>query len=601
MSIIKKLSSRTINLIAAGEVVERPASVVKELVENAIDAGATEIEVTVSTAGKNFISIKDNGCGMTAEDMQTSILRYATSKLNEDDIFQINSFGFRGEALPSIASISRLTMYSRTKDSEFGNKMTMESDEIVSFHISPCKIGTLIEVRDLFYAVPARLKFLKSDRSEMQYISEIFNKIALAHPAITFKLFNETKTLSSYPAIGNDNSRVAQVLGDEFFNHSIYIDYEYNDIKIKGYISKPTYNKRNSSDQYFYVNGRPVKDKFIQMAIRIAYQDVMPSDRFAACVLFISLPYYEIDVNVHPAKTEIRFRDHEAIRSAVTHAIKSQLESNSLHSTETTSKAFYDVILKPDTQKDSNLNLYSADINFPKPSTSLFQASSVTELEPQTNIKSAYIKPVYEPTPKIMQDLPIEVFYPLGQAKAQVFETYMISESKDKIFLIDIHAAHERIIYEQFKKQIKENGVKRQRLLFAENVILSEKNANNILDNAVKFSQFGFIISKSDNGIIITEVPAAVKVKNLQLLFEDIAQDINEFNYTNSIDEVFEHFYETLACHSSVRAGDSLSIPEMNHLLRQMEQTSLIDQCNHGRPTYTTINRKDFEKLFERT
>ncbi len=599
---IKILSSKTINLIAAGEVVERPASVVKELLENAIDSGATEIEVTISTAGKNLIAIKDNGCGMTKEEMQIAVERYATSKLDEEDIFKISTF--RGEALPSIAAISRITMYSRPSSQEFGNKMIMEGGEILSIHTSPCRVGTAIEVRDLFYAVPARLKFLKNDRSETSYIIDIFNKIALAHPNITFKLMNDIKILLRYERTDSTDERIRQVLGDEFFNHSIQVAHNHGEMQISGIVSQPTYNKRTSTEQHFYINKRPVKDKFLQIAMKLAYQDVMASDRFPAGVVYIALPYHEIDVNVHPAKTEIRFRDSDNVRHVLSKAIKEKLQQNSLHSIETTSKSFFDYVLKTkidnvESQENNEVssaykNLYEPNFNFIKPNPVLFEpVKSVETHRPAQSV-------VIERPVSFQKTFDMPVHYPLGHAKCQIFGTYMISEAEDKIFVVDIHAAHERVIYEKFKKEVAV-GVKRQKLLLPEEILLDENKIANILENKQIFEKFGFMLSKSHNFLLIHEVPAAFKVKDLAKLFEDVADDIASYNFTSRIDEIFEQFYETLACHTSIRAGDSLSIPEMNQLLRDMEQTLLIDQCNHGRPTYNTISKKDFEKLFNRT
>ncbi|MBN8827672.1 MAG: DNA mismatch repair endonuclease MutL [Sphingobacteriia bacterium] len=639
MSKIKILSSHIINLIAAGEVVDRPFSVVKELIENSIDAEATKIEINIESGGKNLIAIKDNGIGMSKEDLLLSIERHATSKLDESDIHKILHFGFRGEALPSIASVSRVSITSRLRSEEFGNNLSVEGGVVKEIKSCSSPIGTYIEVRDLFFAVPARLKFLKTDKAEAQSIYEIVYKIAIANPHIAFKLISDNRVIFD----SKDNlsllDRLTDVLGKDFSDNSIHFENDIEAIKISGYISLPTFNKRTSSDQYFYVNRRPIKDKNLHTAIKIAYQDVLASDRYPSVVIFLELPYSEIDVNVHPAKTEIRFRDINLIKKILINTVREALKQSGNRSSTTLSNDLFNYLESnvpefPKPIKFSNNNYQgsyftstnvnntsSQQLNFNESQTNNFtDAPVITQVTPTlVNVleqkkdsdvmvieKMPIEQDIFSPyvQPPISEQQKISIFthnYPLGLAKCQLNNTYLISEAEDCFIIVDIHAAHERILYEKYKVQLQEGGIKRQKLLLPIEVKLQSKYIHLLNDNLDAIKNLGLSLEiVSDEIIAIHEVPAEFTKANFANLVKDIAEDIEEMGNITSLEKAFEHFYETLACHLSIRAGQSLSIPEMNQLLRDIERTPLSAQCNHGRPTYIKLKLNDIEKLFGR-
>jgi len=609
---IKKLSSHVINLIAAGEVIDRPYSVVKELVENSLDAGATEISIEIECGGKNLISIQDNGHGMNEENLILAIERHATSKLNESDIYNISTFGFRGEALPSIASVSRLNIISKTSEMEIGNKLNIEGGEFLSISPRPYSNGTFIEVRDLFFAVPARLKFLKTDKAEQQLIIEAIEKIAIANPKVKFNLIADRKQILNLEAT-NLKQRIADVVGKDFIENSIEINFENENLKVSGFISLPTFNKRLSSCQYFYINNRNFKDKNLINAVKIAYQDVLASNRYAVVVLFIETPYYEVDVNVHPAKTEIRFRDIDKLRKTIISGIKKQLEVSSNktsshladHLINMVSKASYSPAenFRPEIKTNfftsktfnSQINLEEKKenefLNFP------FKQNPVKQSDFQ--VKPSFTIPISEPsTHKQVSFIQFDIEYPLGLAKCQINSTYLISETKNGMILVDIHAAHERILYEKFKAQLILNGIKSQKLLLPILVSLTPKQYELLKQNAEIISKLGLILNfLNQNEVEVHGVPIELSGTDYIKLLKDICDDLEELGEITSLEKAFESFYETLACHTSIRAGKILSIPEMNQLLREMEKTNMSGQCNHGRPTYIEIKVDTIEKI----
>jgi DNA mismatch repair protein MutL len=607
---IRILPQVLINRIAAGEVVERPASVVKELVENSIDAGAKNIEVFIENGGKNLIRIKDDGQGINKEDLSLCVKRYATSKLPEEDLFNINSYGFRGEALPSIASISRFKIISKKFDSNDAWEINIEGGEEKEIKPANLSNGTLIEVKDLFYATPARLKFLKTDTTEKAKIIEVIEKISLSNPKINFIFHADTKKileLKSDLISESENSlekRVENLLGKDFFDNSIKINSKRGNAEISGFISLPTFNCGNSLQQYLFVNNRPVKDKVLVSALRVGYMDFMARDRFPISVIFINLPPHEVDVNVHPAKSEVRFLFEQEIRGMLIGTIKNALNENSKKTSTTISS---DIInyFKPEEIRqnfDNKLNEKASEIisfDYYK------NEKSKNNYAQNINIFSSTPLP---PQAKIIEASPQEIqvdnnkFYPLGFAKAQLHGNYILSQTEAGFILVDMHAAHERITYEKLKIQYEQRGIRSLKLLLPEIIELSEANLEKLLEKKIEFEKFGLVFEKfSNQAIEIKEIPEILENQNIKKLITEILDDLIETGEQLKLSEKIEHILETFACHTSIRNGRILNIDEMNALLREMENTPNSGQCNHGRPTYIKLELKDLEKLFERT
>ncbi len=602
---IKILSNSTINKISAGEVIERPASVVKELVENAIDAESTEIEITLECAGKNLIVIKDNGKGMSKDELELAIQRHATSKLDEDDLLNINSFGFRGEALPSIGAISKFKITSQKIESDKTYCLSIIGGTIEPTTNSTGNVGTTIEVRDLFFATPARLKFLRTDRTELNAIIECIKKIALAHPEIAFTLTHDDKELLKVrKQSGSDNikNRILEIINTEFIENSAEVTFERDNIKIYGYTSLPTYNRASADEQHLFINNRPVKDKILNIALKVAYQDYLARDRHPVSVLFLSIDPQQVDVNVHPAKSEVRFHDPNMIRGMVISAIKDAL-NNSSHRVSNTPAATAINYMR-NTQASSSFQERSHNQNrFNIPPT----RTNSTPIARTDYALATQDKMFVENAPQsiIEQASPSETEYnnfPLGAAKAQLHSTYIVSQSNDSIIITDQHAAHERIGYEKIKEQIDKNGLIKQRLLIPEIVELSDETKAGILnDNKETLSKLGLTIEKfGDKSIIVSEIPSLVGDINISNLISDLADHFTALGENIALTELIEHITETYACHYAIRAGRKLNSNEMNGLLRQMENTPFSGQCNHGRQTYVELKLKDIEKLFGR-
>jgi len=583
-SSIRILPSIIINRIAAGEVVERPASVVKELVENSIDAGSTQIDILIKNGGKSLISISDNGCGMTDEELKLAVKRHATSKLPDDDLLKVKSMGFRGEALASVGSISRLIITSKSKNDDMAYSYSVEGGTEGEIKPASRNQGTTIEVKDLFYATPARLKFLKTDTTETNHISNIITRIAMANPDIGFNLMSNKRSIINVRP-SSKKERIKNIMEEEFIQNSFEVIKEQGDYKITGFASLPTFNKGNLSGQYFFINGRPVKDKFISNAIRTAYQDVISNDRYPAIVLFVNAPSDEIDVNVHPAKTEVRFRDSRLIRELVIDAISEGLIENGRTAVsnnfdggfgERKYSGGYNGGYNP---KEENIRFQAPSINIPKGFDNNFNQEI---LETIPYVKTEEYDESHEQ-------------YPMGSAIAQIYNTYIISQSKEAIFIIDQHAVHERIVYEQMK----EKEIKRQILLLPEVVKLDDISM--VLENIDELEKLGLVIEKHDvNSVMIMEVPDILKNIDTNKLVKDIADELNEYEKSSSLEEKINGIRHTIACHGSVRAGRKLNVEEMNMLLREMENTNNTAQCNHGRPTYVKLTTNDIEKMFLR-
>lgn len=611
---IRILPDTLVNQIAAGEVIERPASVVKELVENAIDAGASSIEITLVDGGKSLIAVADNGKGMAREDLELAVERHATSKLPDDDLFHIGYLGFRGEALPSIASVARLSVTSRSRQAENGWRMEVNGG-VKQFPVPAASAaGTRVEVRDLFYAAPARLKFLKTAAGEVTQCVDIVNRIALANPQISFYLIDGQKKKISLNACQGELfdarlKRLSDVMGREFGENSLLINAERDHLRISGYVSLPTYNKANSLSQYLFVNNRPVRDKLLLGAVKGAYQGVLEIGRYPLCALFFDVDPDYVDVNVHPTKAEVRFFDGAAVRGLLVSAIRNALTAGSrqtaapanlesfLQDSLENASLTAPLLMSDDKEEATVLN----DSHQPAPSAfrrtlpplpSRPRTAALPELERKFSIRAEEDdNSRYTDTDGV-----------LGQAKAQFHNTYIISQTEDSIVLIDQHAAHERIVMEKMKKALNEGRKPAtQMLLIPEIVELDASDKQRLLENAESFERLGLSVEEfGPSAVIVREIPALIKDCDTQKLVHDLAEQIAEWGSDFALTEKLNHIVATVACHGSVRAGRSLNLAEMNHLLREMEQTPNSGQCNHGRPTYIELKLKDIDKLFHR-
>ncbi len=601
---IHRLPSTLVNRIAAGEVVERPASAVKELVENALDAGATRVAVSLVEGGRALITVVDDGSGMTAEEMALAVERHCTSKLRAgDDLLDIRTLGFRGEALPSIASVSRFALTSRPKGADSAWTLRIDggakSEPVPAAHPP----GTRVEVRDLFYAVPARLKFLKEPRSEAAQVADALKRLAMAHPGIAFSLEDEGRMVFSYPAIapslvedGEDGARLqrlAAVMGREFAQNSLPIRAEREGFVLTGHVGLPTFNRGTAQHQYLFVNGRPVRDKLLAGAVRGAYQDFLARDRHPLVALFLEAPKGMVDVNVHPAKTEVRFRDAGVVRGLIVGAIRHALVGAGHRASTTVAQAALGAARPVGGLPIGGGWSGSYGGAMPaRPSPGLAEAAA-TFFAPQAPSGQAAAA---QPAP--VEDLRT---YPLGAARAQVHGTYIVAQTEDGVVIVDQHAAHERLVYERMKDSIAASGVKRQSLLIPEIVEMDEDSVRRLVARADDLAELGLVLEGFGHGAVaVRESPALLGDTDISGLVKDLADELAEFGEHLSLKERLEEVCGTMACHGSVRAGRRLSLDEMNALLRQMEATPHSGQCNHGRPTYVELKLADIERLFGR-
>ncbi len=601
MGKIRHLSETTINRIAAGEVIERPSSVIKELVENSLDAGSDKIEIILEQSGKNLIEIQDNGCGIERDDLLLAIQRHTTSKLNEDDIMNISSFGFRGEALPSIGSVSRMEIISRTKSSDSAYGIYIEGGNIGEVKHALLNHGTRVSIRDLFFATPARLKFLRSDRTELATSIDIVRKISMAHPSCEFTLVHNGKTLLKLAPTDDLKQRITDIIGEDFVRNSTNLSAQREDIEIIGFTSIPTYNRATSEDQFLFINNRPVKDKLLSSALRVAYQDVLSRDRFPVSVIFINTNPYFVDVNVHPAKTEVRFRDSNLMRGMLISSIKDALYRDGGNVSDTISTSTLNAFTTSPSFDDNSYK--ETNQNFHRVAMAPYRASSTSSY---SNFFSENLF-TSKPEMRSMQEERVPIaespsLFPLGAAVAQLHETYIISQTPDSIIITDQHAAHERLTYEKLKADIAKGPVSTQRLLIPEIIELAdEKRASLLLDKSEELAKCGLTFEIfGAKSVIVTEIPQIIGNPNIVQLINDITDNLLEIGEDASLSSIIEHVLETYSCHHSIRAGRKLSIIEMNHLLREMESTAFSGQCNHGRPTYITLKLKDVERLFGR-
>jgi DNA mismatch repair protein MutL len=601
---IRLLPPTLVNRIAAGEVIERPAAAVKELVENAIDAGARRIDVTLIQGGQALIRVDDDGAGMDAEELALSVERHATSKLPEDDLVHIRTLGFRGEALPSIGSVARLKISSRKRGADEAWSIAVEGGAKGELLPAAHPSGTRVEVRDLFYATPARLKFLKTQRTEYGHAADVIERLAMAHPDIGFTLSDGERASLKLPAREGPDAllgRLAAVVGRDFEANAMPLDANREGMRLYGHAGLPTYNRGSAGSQYLFVNGRPVKDRLVIGAVRAAYQDFLANDRHPVVALFLDVPEEEVDVNVHPAKAEVRFRESGMVRGLIVSALKHAL-AEAGHRAATSVSAMALGTLRP---AGGGLGGYGGAAPA-RPSPQLFAAAAYGQA-PLGSQPASVLPGFSESAPQGRAfDMPAPPAtavqdFPLGVARGQLHETYIVAQTSDGIVIVDQHAAHERLVYERMKQALEQEGVKRQMLLLPEVVELEERAAARLLARALDLAELGLVFESFGPGaVIVRETPAMLGETDVQGLVRDLADELAEMGDTMALKEQLSEVCATLACHSSVRAGRSLNADEMNALLRQMEATPHSGQCNHGRPTYVELKLADIEKLFGR-
>lgn len=614
-SVIQRLSDITINRIAAGEVVERPSSVVKELVENSLDAGATEITIKIEAGGRNLISIIDNGSGMSSEDLFIAVDKHTTSKLHNNDLLDIKYFGFRGEALPSIAAVSRMTIKSLARGAQDAWKIEIHGGDKKEVEPTKCSYGTIIEINDLFFATPARLKFLRSEATEVKHIQDMLKSIAFAHPAIDFSLFVDNKLSLEFKASkdGDIKNRAEAILGKSFKENSVPVDINSAGIAIKGFISLPTYDRGTSTEQYLYINKRPVKDKMLLSAIRVAYKDFISRERYPVVVLFMDIPFSMVDVNVHPAKTEVRFRDFNMVRSLLINGLRNALNSGGQKASSTIAEATLGAMKIEPRADNVSQNLFKQDMyNKGVQIQNSFSIPRNHSNNIQQNIGQVgrVIKEQWnnfnDPVARGFEEdlININEYQEtlLGAARCQVHECYIVSQTEDSVVIVDQHAAHERLTYEKLKKALKGELIDSQRLLIPEMIESDEDTVAKVLAIKANLEEYGLVIEPcTKKSILITSVPFVLGDCNIKKVIHDLLDDIIEFEDNITFRETIQEKLATYACHHSIRSGRKMNLEEMNALLREMEQVEHSGQCNHGRPTYIKLSLKDIEKLFGRS
>jgi DNA mismatch repair protein MutL len=598
---IRLLPETTVNRIAAGEVVERPASALKELVENSIDAGARHVDVVLAGGGIEYIGVTDDGAGMVRPDLELCIERHATSKLPDDDLLNVAFLGFRGEALPSIGAVSRLTIASRARGTTEAWQIGADAGKRIPARPAALNQGTKVEIRDLFYATPARLKFLKGERTELNHALEMMRRLAMANPEVGFTLTHDNRVMLRVPPAPGDLfdqrllARLSALLGADFADNTIPIDAERRNFRLKGYAGVPTYNRGNAQQQYLFVNGRAVRDKLFVGAVRGAYMDYLARDRHPVLALFLDADPEDVDVNVHPAKAEVRFKDSGVVRGLIVGALRNALAAAG-HQASTTVGAAALGAIRRDSQP---FRPGEAFAEFHRPLSGFGetpQAGFAYADTPSARVESA---PSAATSP--VAEVPQEARYPLGAARGQLHETYIISQTEDGIVIVDQHAAHERLVYERMKRALTDKGVARQMLLLPEVIELDPVAASNLADRAHELAELGLALEPFGAGaVVVREVPALLGDCDIRGLVRDLADDLAELDEALSLKERLEDVCSTMACHGSVRAGRRLTVTEMNALMREMEATPHSGQCNHGRPTYVELKLKDIERLFGR-
>jgi len=601
---VRQLPEQVVNRIAAGEVVERPASVVKELVENAIDAGASRVDIFTEGGGRRKIVITDDASGMTRADLALSIERHATSKLDEEDLLQIRTLGFRGEALPSIGAVAKLAITTRQKSEAHAWGLAVEGGAKSDVMPAALGQGTRVEVADLFYATPARLKFLKSERTEAEAIREVVRRLGMARPDIAFTLAGEERApvtwAAALPGPPGRLARLGDILGADFREHAIDVRAERDGVVVEGFAAAPALTRANALGQYLFVNGRPVRDKLILGAVRAAYADYLPRDRHPVVALFVTLDSREADANVHPAKTEVRFRNAGLVRALIVHALKDGLAREGKRTAANDGSSAI-AAFRPAFSPRNNVDWdWRRSPSLPTGSLPSFDGAAMSRLAERD--QAAF--DVGAPSADVrFEDVPNTdlVDRPLGAARTQIHENYIVSQTRDGLIIVDQHAAHERIVYERLKASLERNGVERQILLIPEIVEIDEATVERLLVRAGELAAFGLAIESFGPGAVaVRETPSLLGKTDARGLLRDLAEHMEEWDEALPLERRLMHVAATMACHGSVRAGRRLKPEEMNALLREMEATPNSGQCNHGRPTYVELKLSDVEKLFGR-
>ena len=594
--VIRPLDEAAINRIAAGEVVERPASAVKELVENALDAGARRIAVDYAAGGKVLIRVTDDGCGMTAADLPLAVARHATSKIDGSDLLDIRSFGFRGEALASLGSVGRLVLTSRAEGHEAA-QLAVSGGQLGPVRPAALSRGTVVELRDLFYATPARLKFLRSDRAEASAIADVVRRLAMAEPSVGFTLSEVAEGEAPRTIFRADpqpgdlfdalHGRLTGVLGAAFTANAVRVDVERDGLRLTGYAALPTYSRGSSVQQFFCVNGRPVLDRMLLGALRVAYFDFLSRDRHPAAALNLICDPERVDVNVHPAKAEVRFREPEAARSLIITGLRSALTGAGHRASSTVADATL-AAMRPEAPR-----VYQMD----RPAQASFARATLWQ--------APAAAPGLAEAPQARVDMPepavAEPDFPLGAARAQLHGNYIVAQTAAGMVIVDQHAAHERLVYEKLKRQMADTGIRAQALLIPEVVELSPPDAARLLDHAGELARLGLAIDPFGPGAIaVRETPAILGTVSAAALLRDVLDELADLGRSDSLQSKIEAILSRMACHGSVRSGRALRPDEMNALLREMEATPHSGQCNHGRPTYVELKLHDIERLFGR-
>ena len=618
---VRQLDPGTINRIAAGEVVERPASVVKELVENALDAGARHIEVVTDGGGRRLIRVSDDGEGMTRADLALAVERHATSKLPEDDLLAISTLGFRGEALPSIGAVGKLTIVTRHASEPHAWQIAVEGGAKSAVKPAALSEGTRIEVHDLFYATPARLKFLKADRSESEAIREVVRRLAMSRPDVAFTLAGEERApvtwAAALPGGPGRLARLGDILGADFRANAVEVSGGREGLAVEGYAGLPTFTRANSLGQYLFVNGRPVRDKLLIGAVRGAYADYLPRDRHPVVALFVTVDTREVDVNVHPAKTEVRFRDAGLVRSLLVRALQEALLRGTQRAATTGGSATV-AAFRPNTAPRGgwdwrtsparpNMGAFTegsaARAHDPEKWAPVFGSDHAQSMRGFAEVAQAALD-VGAPSADarvVAAEAPDLLDRPLGAARAQLHETYIVAQTRDGIVVVDQHAAHERLVYERMKAALDKTGIARQMLLIPEIVELDEADAARLTERAGELARYGLVLEPFGPGAVaVRETPGMLGEVDAGALVRDLAEHMAEWDEALPLERRLLHMAATMACYGSVRAGRRLKPEEMNALLREMEATPNSGQCNHGRPTYVELKLSDIERLFGR-
>ncbi len=580
---IRELPPQLVNQIAAGEVVERPASVVKELLENSLDAGARRIEVEIEAGGTRLIRVRDDGVGIERDELPLALARHATSKIERlEDLSQIASLGFRGEALPSIASVSRLRLTSRTGAAAGAFTISSEGGDRTEPAPAAHPLGTTIEVRDIFFNTPARRRFLRSERTEFQHLQGVVERLTLSRFSAAFRFTSNRRTVFDLPAAGSrqeQEQRVGRLAGAEFFEHALYLQRDASGLQLHGWIARPTFSRSQPDLQHFFLNGRAIRDRLVTQAVRLAYQDVLYHGRFPAFVLYLEIDPEAVDVNAHPAKQEVRFRDPGGVRDFLRRSVEAALA---------------------ETRPGAHAIVHSGPARTPRgagyPPAAMFPVATAGVKETLAGYEALAVED--QPAGTTSADCGQ---FPLGHALAQLHGVFILAQASDGLVIVDAHAAHERVTYERLKAQLREGGIPAQPLLLPESVRVTQAEAQLVEQHGSALAPLGLIVERAGAELVVVRaVPAVLQGSDLPKLVRDILSDWAEQHSSRRLEQVVDAALSTAACHAAIRANRQLSVPEMNVLLRAMEATDRSDQCSHGRPTWTRLSLQDLDRLFLR-